>query len=132
MARCTGECREVSILINQGHLVAAMSDTLGLMALPGYGPAWAVLPPGQQTYFLLAFTNPVAGFGGLQIAKHTLAGYGVMAMIRKGQVHNVGGRNMQAQAAFVAGLFGVAAKAPLLNVSLARIQRLQQNPCGLL
>ena len=32
-----------------------------------------------------------------------------MAMIRKGQVHKVGGRDMQAQAVFVAGLFIVAA-----------------------
>lgn len=32
-----------------------------------------------------------------------------MAMVRKGQVHNVGGRDMKAHAAFVAGLFGVTA-----------------------
>jgi len=32
-----------------------------------------------------------------------------MAMIRKGQVHNVGGRDMPAQAAFIAELFEVAA-----------------------
>jgi IS6 family transposase len=32
-----------------------------------------------------------------------------MAMIRKGQVHNIGGRDMQAQTAFVANLFQVAA-----------------------
>jgi len=32
-----------------------------------------------------------------------------MAMIRKGQVHNVGGRDMKAQAAFVADVFRVAA-----------------------
>jgi hypothetical protein len=28
-----------------------------------------------------------------------------MAMIRKGQVHGIGGRDMPAQAAFIAGLF---------------------------
>lgn len=53
--------------------------------------------------------RPGLGFGGLRIAKHTLAGYEAMAMIRKGQVHNVDGRDMKAQTAFVAGLFGVAA-----------------------
>ncbi len=31
-------------------------------------------------------------------------------MIRKGQVHNVGGRDMQTQAVFIAGLFEVAAR----------------------
>ena len=31
-----------------------------------------------------------------------------MAMIRKGQVRNIGGRDMQAQAAFAAGLFRIA------------------------
>ena len=53
--------------------------------------------------------RPGLGFGGLETAKRALAGYEAMAMIRKGQVRNVGGRDMQAQAAFVAGLFGVAA-----------------------
>ena len=49
------------------------------------------------------------GFGSLQTAKQTLAGYEVMAMIRKGQVHDIGGRDMPAQAAFLAELFEVAA-----------------------
>ena len=53
--------------------------------------------------------RPGLGFGGLGTARRTLAGYEAMAMIRKGQVHNVGGRDMKAQTAFVAGLFGVAA-----------------------
>jgi len=53
--------------------------------------------------------RPGLGFGGLETAKRTLAGYEVMAMIRKGQVHNMGGRDMQAQVALVAGLFKVAA-----------------------
>ena len=52
--------------------------------------------------------RPGLGFGGLESAKRTLAGYEAMAMIRKGQAHNVGGRDMQAQAAFVAGLFKAA------------------------
>ena len=53
--------------------------------------------------------RPGLGFGNLRTARRTLAGYEAMAMIRKGQVHNVGGRDMKAQAAFVANLFGVAA-----------------------
>ena len=53
--------------------------------------------------------RPGLGFGSLETAKRTLAGYEVMAMIRKGQVHNIGGRDVQAQAAFVARLFEVAA-----------------------
>ena len=32
-----------------------------------------------------------------------------MAMIRKGQVRNIGGKDIKAQAGFIAGLFGVAA-----------------------
>src|SRR5689334_3338060 len=53
--------------------------------------------------------RPGLGFGDFATACRTLAGYEVMAMIRKGQVRNIGGSDMRAQAAFVAGLFGVAA-----------------------
>src|SRR3954462_3223898 len=53
--------------------------------------------------------RPGLGFGSLPTARRTLAGYEGMAMIRKGQVRNIGGGDMRAQAAFVAGLFGVAA-----------------------
>ena len=53
--------------------------------------------------------RPGLGFGSLRTARQTLAGYEVMAMIRKGQVQNIGGRDMKAQAAFVADLFQVAA-----------------------
>jgi IS6 family transposase len=53
--------------------------------------------------------RPGFGFGSLRTARRTLAGYEVMAMIRKGQVHNIGGRDMRAQAAFIAELFEVAA-----------------------
>ncbi len=53
--------------------------------------------------------RPGLGFGSLRTARQTLAGYEVMAMIRKGQVHTVGGRDMPAQAAFIANLFAVAA-----------------------
>ncbi len=53
--------------------------------------------------------RPGLGFGSFQTAKRTLAGYEAMAMIRKGQLYNIGGRDMRAQAAFVAGLFQVVA-----------------------
>jgi len=52
--------------------------------------------------------RPGLGFGGVRTARPTLAGYEVMAMIRKGQVHHIGGRDMRAQTAFVAGLFVAA------------------------
>jgi IS6 family transposase len=50
-------------------------------------------------------TRPGLGFGSFQTARRTLAGYETMAMIRKGQVRRIGGRDMRAQAAFVTGLF---------------------------
>ena len=53
--------------------------------------------------------RPGLGFGNLRTARRTLAGYEAMAVIRKGQVYNVGGRDMQAQTTLVASLFGVAA-----------------------
>jgi len=40
--------------------------------------------------------RPGLGFGSLQTARRTLAGYEAIAMVRKGQVHNVGGRDMKA------------------------------------
>ena len=53
--------------------------------------------------------RPGLGFGSFPTARRTLAGYEAMAMIRKGQVHGIGGHDMPAQTAFVAGLFQVAA-----------------------
>ena len=53
--------------------------------------------------------RPGLGLGSLRTARRTLAGYEAMAMIRKGQVYNVGRRDVQAQAALVAGLFKAAA-----------------------
>jgi transposase-like protein len=53
--------------------------------------------------------RPGLGFGGMRTARRTLAGYEAMAMIRKGQAHQIGGRDMLAQTTFVAGLFGLAA-----------------------
>src|SRR4051794_5850008 len=53
--------------------------------------------------------GPGLGFGSFWTARRTLAGYEVMAMMRKGQVRRIGGRDMRAHASFVAGLFDVAA-----------------------
>ena len=53
--------------------------------------------------------RPGLGFGGFHTARRTLAGYEVMAMVRKGQVRRIGGRDMRAQATFVAELFDIAA-----------------------
>src|SRR3954466_6579020 len=53
--------------------------------------------------------RPGLSFGSFWTARRTLAGYEVMAMVRKGQVRRIGGRDMRAQATFVARLFDVAA-----------------------
>ena len=58
---------------------------------------------------LKRLVRPGLGFGGFHTARRTLAGYEAMAMIRKGQVWNVGGRDMRAQASFIAELFQIAA-----------------------
>jgi IS6 family transposase len=51
--------------------------------------------------------RPGLGFDRFHTARRTLAGYQVMAMIRKGQVRGIGGRDMRAQA--VAELFQTVA-----------------------
>jgi hypothetical protein len=48
------------------------------------------------------------GLGSFWTARWTLAGDEAMAMIRKGQVRNIGGRDIKAQARFIATLFEVA------------------------
>ena len=53
--------------------------------------------------------RPGLGFGSFHTARRTLAGYEAMAMIRKVQVRRIGGRDIQAQATFIAELFQVAA-----------------------
>ena len=58
---------------------------------------------------LKRLVRPGLGFGGFRTARRTLAGYEAMAMVRKGQVRQIGGRDMRAQANFVAELFQVAA-----------------------
>ena len=58
---------------------------------------------------LKRLVRPGLGFGSFWTARRTLAGYEAMAMIRKGQVWNIGGRDMRAQASFIAELFQIAA-----------------------
>jgi hypothetical protein len=53
-------------------------------------------------------TSPGLGFGSFWTARRTLAGYEAMAMIRKGQVRSIGGRNIKAQPRFIARLFEMA------------------------
>jgi transposase-like protein len=53
-------------------------------------------------------TGPGLGFGSFWTARRTLAGYEAMAMIRKGQVRDIGGRDIKDQARFIASLFEVA------------------------
>jgi transposase-like protein len=53
--------------------------------------------------------RPGLGFDGFHTARRTLAGYEAMAMIRKGQIRGMGGRDIQAQATFIAELFQAAA-----------------------
>ena len=52
--------------------------------------------------------RPGLGFASLPIARRALAGYEAMAMITKEQAYTIGGRDIRAQAAFVAELFQVA------------------------
>ena len=53
--------------------------------------------------------RPGLGFGCFRTARRTLAGFETMAMIRKGQVRNIDGRDVRAQAVFIAGMFDSAA-----------------------
>ena len=53
--------------------------------------------------------RPGLGFGSFRTARRTLAGYEAMAMVRRGQVRGAGGRDMRAQASFIAELFQTAA-----------------------
>ena len=53
--------------------------------------------------------RPGLGFHSFWTARRTLAGYEAMAMIRKGQLRNIGGRDMRAQASVIAELFESAA-----------------------
>src|SRR5882672_10609327 len=49
-------------------------------------------------------TRPGLGFGGFWTARRTLAGFEAMAMIRKGQIRKIGGRDIRGQAIFITAL----------------------------
>ena len=53
--------------------------------------------------------RPGLGFGNFRTARRTLAGFEAMAMIRKGQVRNIGGRDIRGQATLIASVFEIAA-----------------------
>jgi len=53
--------------------------------------------------------RPGLGFGAFRTARRTLADFEVYAMIRKGQVRNIDGRDVRTQAIFIAGIFDSAA-----------------------
>ncbi len=63
----------------------------------------------QDHWRIERLVRPGLGFGGFPTARRTLAGFEAMAMIRKGQVRKIDGRDIQAQAVFVAGMFDSAA-----------------------
>jgi hypothetical protein len=46
---------------------------------------------------------------GFRTARRTLAGFEAMAMIRKGQIRKIGGRDIRGQAIFIIALFDTAA-----------------------
>ncbi len=74
--------------------------------------------------------RPGLGFGSLRTARRTLAGYEVMAMISKGQVHNIGGRDMPAQAAFIAELLMSQLKIAARPRIMRRAPGFATEPCG--
>jgi transposase-like protein len=53
--------------------------------------------------------RPGLGFGGFWTARRTLAGFEAVAMIRKGQAQDIDGRDIRAQASFIAGLLQIVA-----------------------
>ncbi len=52
---------------------------------------------------------PGLGFQGFHTTRRTLAGYEILAMVRKGRVAAISANSMPAQATFIARLFGAAA-----------------------
>jgi hypothetical protein len=93
--------------------MAAANHLARRAARPLYGHVLRRVPNSkpltQLASLIFLSTNFGLGFASLPTARPTLADYDAMAMIRKGQVHNIGGHDMQAQAAFVADLFQVVA-----------------------
>jgi transposase, IS6 family len=65
----------------------------------------------QDHRFIKRLVKPGMGFFSLETAWHTLQGFEVMNMIRKGQMHGVGKGDFPHQVMFMASLFGVASYA---------------------
>ncbi|CCD03187.1 hypothetical protein [Azospirillum baldaniorum] len=53
--------------------------------------------------------RPGLGFKGFHTARRTIAGYEILAMVRKGPVTAIPANDMPTQATFITNLFGVAA-----------------------
>jgi transposase, IS6 family len=53
--------------------------------------------------------RPGQGFKSFMTASRTIAGYEIMAMVRKGQVASVPANDMKAQSDFIAALFNATA-----------------------
>ncbi|GHO60442.1 IS6 family transposase [Ktedonobacter robiniae] len=62
----------------------------------------------QDHQFIKRLTKPGMGFFSFATAWHTLQGYEVMNMMRKGQVQGVAKGDVRGQVALVAKLFGIA------------------------
>jgi transposase, IS6 family len=63
----------------------------------------------QDHRFMKRLVKPGLSFGSFETAWRTLQGYEVMHMIRKGQMRGAEKGGSMGQAAFIAGLFGMAA-----------------------
>ncbi len=63
----------------------------------------------QDHRFIKRRVKPGLGFFSFETAWHTLQGYEVMHMVRKGQIRGVEKGDILGQIAFIARLFGVAA-----------------------
>jgi hypothetical protein len=112
-----------SQLIRYFGLPTPRAPDASVLVRPGYSrraasPSTPVAPPEvmpdnniveQDHRNVKRLTRPGLGFGSFWTARRTLAGYGAMAMMRKGQVRNISGSDIRAQATFIVGLFQVSA-----------------------
>jgi IS6 family transposase len=62
----------------------------------------------QDHRFIKRRVKPGLGFFSFETAWHTLQGYEVMNMVRKGQIPGVGKGDILGQIAFISSIFGVA------------------------
>lgn len=53
--------------------------------------------------------RPGLGFKSFHTARRTIAGYEILAMVRKGQVAAIPANDMPTQATFISSLFAIAA-----------------------